>query len=221
MLIIQLNDGQKPDALAWGYRWDGTKKGYDMINDIAKADPRLFYLKYNTPGVDNNGNALGVAVGGIGFNFGGNSDVKLNKSGSCEDQPFGANPCPESPPPVGSCQAPINGSIVTNNYDFDYWRLCSDNTGARWKSGWFETYMSYWVTDDGPSDLVGDKWKYSNWGASTRELKNNSIDAWYWDFYAFRDMDESTFWVCMMNGDECDGRDFYNDITPVMPPNNL
>ena len=30
-------------ALAWGYRWDGTKTVTDMMNDIAAADPRFSY----------------------------------------------------------------------------------------------------------------------------------------------------------------------------------
>jgi len=219
VLIIQLNDGKEPAALAWGYRWDTTetKHGIDMINDIAEADPRFYVLLYNTNGVDFNGNLLGVAVGGFGFDA--NSNVKLNRSGSCTDQEFGANGC-IGPFEVGSCQAPVGGKIITDVYDFDYWRLCpGSSTGARWQSGWFETYISYWVTDDGPGEPVGNEWKYSNWGASSRILKNRSIDAWYWDYYAFRDMEISTYYNCMLMGEDCDGRDYFkNDITPVLPP---
>jgi len=207
MLIIQLNDGEDPAALAWGYKWNGTKYGYDMLNDIAKADKRLFYLKFQS-------GSMGYAIGGIGFDFSGSSNVKLNKGGTCVDPPLVMNPCFDSPPDPGACVAPVNGSIVTNDYDFDYWVLCP-GVDMRWQKGWFEKYWSYWVTDN-----VDSRWEYSGLGASSRVLANNSVDAWYMDLYAFESEDLSTFWVCMMFGGDCDGRTFFGDITPVMPPSH-
>jgi hypothetical protein len=41
MLVIDWNDGVNPQSLAWGYRWDGTKTGLDMLNDIDAADWQL------------------------------------------------------------------------------------------------------------------------------------------------------------------------------------
>jgi hypothetical protein len=71
-LVVQWNDDKSPTALAWGYRWDGSKTAYDMIDDIAKTDPRFFYLS--------NGNST---LGGIGFAASG-GDIKLNNGGACQ-----------------------------------------------------------------------------------------------------------------------------------------
>jgi hypothetical protein len=184
MLIIQWNDGRKPDALAYGYKWteEETKKGYDMINDIVRADKRLFFLKLS-------GTAYGAAIGGFGFDIGG--DAKVSKG--------------------GPCQPPVNGSVDTDGYDFDYWKLC-ESTNARWGAGWYEAYWSYWVSDD-----IDSKWEYSGLGASSRVLTNNSVDAWYLDL-DLNDPDKSTFHRCMAEPDNCDGRNFFGTIASVNIP---
>ncbi|MEM7145427.1 MAG: PEP-CTERM sorting domain-containing protein [Verrucomicrobiota bacterium] len=40
-LIIDFQDGASTESFAWGYRWDGTASGEDMITSIAAADPNL------------------------------------------------------------------------------------------------------------------------------------------------------------------------------------
>ena len=78
-MVIDWHDGKTPISLVWGYRFNGTATGLDMINAIDAADPRLdvFYayggsyvygigydLNNNggmftpgSPGVDANGNS--------------------------------------------------------------------------------------------------------------------------------------------------------------------
>lgn len=41
-LVIDWNDGQAPESLLWGYRWDGPATGLDMLEAVVSADPRLF-----------------------------------------------------------------------------------------------------------------------------------------------------------------------------------
>ena len=41
VLIIDFNDGQTSESFAWGYRWDGTACGADMILAVAAADANL------------------------------------------------------------------------------------------------------------------------------------------------------------------------------------
>ena len=41
VLVIDWNDGPGPRSLAWGYRWDGSATGEDMLTAIVNADPRL------------------------------------------------------------------------------------------------------------------------------------------------------------------------------------
>jgi hypothetical protein len=40
-LVIDWNDGISPESLAWGYRWDGSATGADMLEAIDAADSRL------------------------------------------------------------------------------------------------------------------------------------------------------------------------------------
>src|ERR1700750_554644 len=44
--VVQWNDGKNPDALVWGFRWNGNASGEDMLKAIAKADHRFFTLLY-------------------------------------------------------------------------------------------------------------------------------------------------------------------------------
>ena len=182
MLIVQWNDKKSPGALAWGYRWNGTKYGYDMISDIAKTDKRFFHLRFGA-------GYLGYAIAGIGFDV--NDDAKISNG--------------------GSCQSPVDGSVDADRYDFDDWKLCA-GVDVRWSAGWYEAYWSYWVADD-----IKGKWEYSGLGASSRVLKDNSVDAWYFDL-DMNDPDKSTFYRCMEEPDNCDGRNFFGAITPVNAP---
>src|SRR5580704_19564445 len=40
-LLIDFQDGTTYPALVWGYRWDGTATGEQMIQAVAAADPDL------------------------------------------------------------------------------------------------------------------------------------------------------------------------------------
>jgi hypothetical protein len=121
MLIFQWNDGKCPSALAWGYRWaaEETKRGYDIIKDIARVDKRIFYLTFSSD------DQLGNTLSGLGFDVNGNAKIS---NGS-------------------SCKSPVDGAVYTDSYDFDDWKLCA-GTNARWSAGWYEAYWSYWVADN-------------------------------------------------------------------------
>lgn len=40
-LVIDWSDGKSVTSYAWGYRWDGSATGLDMLNAVAAADTRL------------------------------------------------------------------------------------------------------------------------------------------------------------------------------------
>lgn len=42
-LVLVFNDGKTPQALVWGYRYDGSKSMKQMCEDIAAADPRFYF----------------------------------------------------------------------------------------------------------------------------------------------------------------------------------
>src|SRR5690606_25373671 len=80
-LIIDWKDGKSPQALAWGFRWDGAATVGDMIQaiagvtqiraessgafvaDLSGADPRLF--------VRLSQHSFGNAILGIGYDLDG------------------------------------------------------------------------------------------------------------------------------------------------------
>ena len=41
MLVVDWNDGNEPEALAWGFRWDGDATGQDLLEAVAAADSAL------------------------------------------------------------------------------------------------------------------------------------------------------------------------------------
>jgi len=186
VMILKWNDGKTPSALAYGYKWSGTKYGIDMIMDIVKADKKLFALVFDS-GFDT---GYGYAIGGVGYDVNDNG-LKLRLYNNVKS--------PNS-----------NNLFITNAYDFDDWTKY--DTEDRWQSGWYDGYWSYWVTDS-----FGDNWLYSNWGASSRALTNNSVDAWW--FEADMDYDTSIYFACVEPlGDDCDGRNLFGDVFPIEIP---
>ncbi len=59
-LVIDWNDGPAELVKVWGFRWDGTATGADMLMAVCQADASLY-----TMGVYQTG--LGIAFGGIGY----------------------------------------------------------------------------------------------------------------------------------------------------------
>ncbi|MHC0445502.1 DUF5074 domain-containing protein [Flavobacterium sp. 3-218] len=125
--VVQWNDNKTSDALVWGFKWDGTATGEDMIKAIAKADPRFFTLLLQ-------GTQFGSAIGGFGFDLDGAGTNGLYK-GIDKTFPF----------------YPFDGIINTSAYDFDSYTVI--DTNDHWQSGWTTGYWSYWVKDPTDSDF--------------------------------------------------------------------
>lgn len=146
--VVQWNDGKNPDALVWGFRWNGNATGEDMLKAIAKADHRFLSLLYQ-------GTQFGSAIGGLGFDLNGANSNALYKNGD-----------------VMYPYYPVNGVINTSAYDFDQYTAA--DAADHWSSGWTTNgYWSYWVKD--PTDAG---FGYSGVGATTRALVNGSWDVW-------------------------------------------
>ncbi len=60
-LVIDWNDGKTEQSLLWGYRWDGTATGMNMLQEVVSADPRLFAHIGNF--------GWGQAILGIGYDL--------------------------------------------------------------------------------------------------------------------------------------------------------
>lgn len=146
--VVQWNDGKNPDALVWGFKWDGNATGEDMLKAIAKADHRFYSLLYQ-------GTAFGSAIGGLGFDLNGQGTNGLYNNGNVTYPLY-----------------PLNGIVNTTAYDFDNYTAI-DATNDHWRSGWTTGYWSYWVKN--PTDV---DFGYSSLGASNRVLENGSWDLW-------------------------------------------
>lgn len=70
-----VNYGQPDTAFAWGFLFNGTTTAQAMLDSIAAADPRFWYVGSPSMGGDihfilNNGDTLGLSpVGALGYNF--------------------------------------------------------------------------------------------------------------------------------------------------------
>lgn len=146
--VVQWNDSKNPDALVWGFRWNGTATGEDMLKAVAGADHRFFSLLYQ-------GTPYGTAIGGLGFDLNGTGTNALYKSGN-----------------VTYPYYPVSGIVNTTSYDFDDYTAADAND--HWQSGWYTNgYWSYYVKDPMDADFG-----YSGVGATGRVLVNGSVDAW-------------------------------------------
>ena len=189
-LVIEWHDGNRPDAIVWGYRWDGEATGHDMIVAIAQADPRLVLLTQYT-------GWMGYTIDGIGY-----GESRLNISYDLEGaksepknafkfEPPITNPLlgqtshPEHPAEdvaaairqgvqTGVIYHPINAERYGYpSYDYDHWS-CSN--GIHWQAGWYYGYWSYFVRCSQTSNF-----SYSGLGATSRVLTDGCWDAWSWN----------------------------------------
>lgn len=146
---------------AWGYKWNSAdeRTGYDMIEAIARKDPRLFVLVVEEEN-------QGIVVKGFGYD--GNGDGRLEIKSADADAQNGIL-LTEADFIDGICQlqdkkANIDGFAVLSEEDY-------------WIGGWKEAYTSYWLAS-GDAVLDPDEYEYSNFHARNRTLENKSWDAW-------------------------------------------
>ena len=117
MLVIQWNDENETNAMAFGYRWDGDATGYDMAVAVIANNPRLY-------GVIQTGTAYGATIGGFGWDVDGNGEIGLLLNGE-------------------TITAPESGIISGTQSNFD--KYTPIDAGDFWGSGWYSGYWSYWL----------------------------------------------------------------------------
>lgn len=118
-LVVKWSDGKGGDKnLVWGYRWSGAATGFDMLKDVAAADPRFYLLVYGAT-------QYGAAVGGFGYDINGNGNIKLVNGEETYDLTDGIYDC--------------------GDYTFD--DFSSNDEEDHWQSGWYNGYWSYWVAE--------------------------------------------------------------------------
>lgn len=157
-LVIDWNGTTTTDnSLAWGFRWDSSVKGIDMVTAIAAADPRL-YLRIGPI----NGN-LGVGVFGIGYDANNDGEFAAGYDTNDDDildefVEFDATGIANTEPSDGF-----------TSLDPEDW----------YAEGWFlSKFWNYGIATSSPFD--DGSWMRSGSGISNRTLINGG-----WDSLAF------------------------------------
>jgi hypothetical protein len=123
LVIDWVEDSTQPPALAWGYRWDASAKGSDMLSAIVAADPRLVARLGGSPGNPN-------AVYGLGYD----TDNDNNDDNFQFDDltaPFDEDGFFYS--------GPADGSTALDSSD-------------RYAEGWFAGFWHYGIASSNPYD---------------------------------------------------------------------
>ncbi len=194
-LVIDFQDGQTGQSLVWGYRWNGTKTGEDLVRDVASQSSILTAMIQYTGTMGSTLNALGIsaareeldylhydfdraAIGGevsFGF-FEPNLSMGQEVAPGYDAEQMCINAI-ERAKSTGIIEHPLNAFLYGYPaYDYDYWQLeegYADSFEYRWRSGWYDGYWSYW---HGPNDY--DYMSYSGLGMSSTVLTDGGVQAW-------------------------------------------
>lgn len=193
-LLIQFNDGKQDVAYVWGYRWDGTASGEDMMRAVCASSKSLAALVQYTGSMGSTLNGVGLskdrsfladlkydfdraAVGGeVNFDY-----FTPNTSMGQTDAPGDKTPelvqaAIDAAKEKGIIEHPLNARRYGYPaYDYDYWHLSDESCNApalHWQSGWYEGYWSYWVGSE------GEELSYSGFGMSSAQLADRSVNMW-------------------------------------------
>lgn len=149
-LVVDWDDGRSP--LAWGYRWDGTASGEDLLLAVAAADTN-FYVSLN--------NNFAPALFGSGFGYDRDGDG-FSVTGGSSATPFDASGI-------------YLGAPSSNATAFDADDSYAETTDAPGATG-FGDFWEYFTGTGNP--YSGGSWVSSGLGMSDRMLTNGDWDGW-------------------------------------------
>lgn len=112
-VVVDWNDGKTPESIAWGYRWNGTATGLDMLQAIDLADPRFAVFTVNDP-------SFGAFVFGMGYD--------LNHNGGTFTPGT-----PGTATETGSASDP--GDHYAEGFYTKYWAYYNSDTGSPYGGG--------------------------------------------------------------------------------------
>lgn len=152
-MVIDWGQGSdSPPALTWGFRWDGTASGEDMLLAIVAADDRLFAK------VQDYGGSLGIALYGLGYDYSGDGVFGLD-----DGTIFDSNG-------VAAVGGSADGGMSVDGVD-----LYQEG----WFTGfWHYAVAGLDGLGEPTNPYDGGFWSSSNWGMSSRQLANNDWDSW-------------------------------------------
>jgi hypothetical protein len=148
-MVIQWNDGQNPSALAWGYRWNGSATGYDMMSSIAGT----WSILANSSGEQlstGSGTESRLAITIKDYGWG-----KAVETITFNDGSF---------------------SRTRNDWSTGYWEYF--NVGGSFSTPPDGDQNTFLGTTNYPGTSTGSNWVSSWSGFDSRELSNGSWDGW-------------------------------------------
>ncbi|MDR0865701.1 MAG: Ig-like domain-containing protein [Candidatus Symbiothrix sp.] len=161
-LVVQWNDPGETHAMVWGYQWDGTAYGIDLIFAVAKADPRFYAMTEATT------SGYGSAIAGLGYDANGDGVFTIKDK------------------TTGVIIYPDENGVFTTASGYNYDNFVAGDPEDYWGAGWYSSYWSYWTGTDNTN--LG----YSGLGASGRRLTDGCWDGWNFNLnmssYAFKEM---------------------------------
>ncbi len=194
-LVIDFQDGQSNEAYVWGYRWNGTKTGEDLMRAVASQSSILTAMIQYTGNMGSTLNGLGISAareeldylhydfytaaiaGEVSFGYFEPNITMGQEVAPGYDAEQMCIDAIERARTSGIIEHPLNAFLYGYPaYDYDYWKLDDDYAGSyefRWQSGWYDGYWSYW---HGPNDY--DYLGYSGLGMSSSVLVDGGIQAW-------------------------------------------
>ncbi len=147
-LVVDWNDGPAELVKVWGFRWDGSATGADMVRAVCAADAGFYAMGGTGP--------YGFAIGGLGYDKNGNSFFDITKIASASS--FDGS-----------------GYMAVAGYAFDGWSAAESDDG--WAGGWeadgfwgyFYNEAGVWISSmiGASSRLLADgDWDGWSWGAA-------------------------------------------------------
>lgn len=150
-------------TMVWGYRFNGTGTGTEMLNAVLTADPKLYVIENNS---------FGTFVEGIGYNLNGQGIAGVT-DGSVTDAPSAfVNGVVDDPNLDGDAAYPLNsGDLFWSGYFGPSWQVWTEENDE----GGFENSPNrgsspYWNTNT----YAQGQWAYANYGLDDLSLTNGS-----------------------------------------------
>ncbi len=150
-------------TLVWGYEFDGTATGTQMLNAVLASDPRLYAVVDNT---------YGTFVEAIGYNLNGNGLIGVsdgsetyNATAFVNGDLLNSNLNPDSAYPLNS------GDLFWSGYfgpNWNVWNELGDDGG--FSSSPDRGTNQYWDSDTG----IQGQWEFANYGLDELPVQDGS-----------------------------------------------
>lgn len=196
-LVVQFNDGKDDVAYVWGYRWNGTASGEDMLREVAAYSSSLSALVQYTGSMGSTLDGIGLSAsrklldhleydfrsaaidGQVSFGYFEPNTMMGQITAPGNDTPQMVRTAIEASKTKGIIEHPLNARRYGYPaYDYDFWQLNGDymdDPELHWQAGWYDGYWSYWIGTEGQE--LADA-SYSGLGMSSAQLTPGSVNLW-------------------------------------------